>query len=104
MRDFIHPLRCLRALDEPGVDLIWRQIVADVLDLPVNILQTEQGPSLGGALLAMVGAGEYPSVEAAAAACVRVSETVMPDPAAAAKYEDKYRTFARLYPALKAVR
>lgn len=82
---------------------VWRQIVADVLNLPVNILQTEQGPSLGGALLAMVGAGEYASVEAAAAACVRVSETVMPDPAAAAKYEDKYRTFAKLYPALKAV-
>ncbi|MCQ2429389.1 MAG: xylulokinase [Clostridia bacterium] len=83
---------------------VWRQIMADVLGLPVNILQTEQGPSLGGALLAMVGAGEYASVEAAAAACVRVSETIMPDPAASARYEDKYRTFAKLYPALKAVR
>jgi len=80
---------------------VWRQIVADVLGIPVDILQTEQGPSLGGAVLAMVGAGEYASVEDAAGAIAKVAETVEPDPARYAYYEKKYEIFRRLYPAIK---
>ena len=82
----------------------WRQITADALDLPVNILTTEQGPSLGAAMLAMVGAGEYDSTEEAAKAIVTVSETIMPDKAGVAKLEKKYRIFRKLYPALKEIR
>ncbi len=80
---------------------VWRQIVADVFNMPVRILTTEQGPSLGGAMLAMVGAGEYTSVEDAADAIVRVSKTILPDPDGALKMERKYRAFTKLYPALK---
>lgn len=80
---------------------LWRKIVADVMDMPVDIPQTEQGPSFGGAMLAMVGCGEYGSVQEAAEAIVRIKETVLPDPQAAALYAEKYEHFARLYPALK---
>ena len=83
---------------------VWRQIIADVMDMPVKILRTEQGPSMGGAMLAMVGAGEYPSVEKAAETIVSVAETIEPDKNSAERYERKYEMFKKLYPALKAVR
>ena len=59
----------------------------------------------GGAeqVAAMVGCGEYPSVQAAAGAVVRVRESVLPDPAVAALYNGRYEVFRKLYPALKGV-
>ena len=80
---------------------LWRKIMANVLNLPVDMIESEQGPGLGGAMLAAVGCGEYASVEAAADAIVRVVGTVEPDPALAAKYDAKYWTFRKLYPAVK---
>ena len=82
---------------------LWRKIAANVLGIPVDIPQTEQGPSYGAAMLAMVGCGEYPSVRAAADAVVRVRESVLPDPAVAALYNGQYEVFRKLYPALKGV-
>ena len=79
---------------------VWRQITADVFGLPVSVLKTEQGPSLGAAMLAMIGDGEYADASEAAAAIVSVAETVTPDPAEAARLEEKYRRFRAIYPAL----
>lgn len=81
---------------------LWRQIVANVMDMPVEIPQTEQGPSFGGAILAMVGCGEYASVQQAVSAIVKVRETVFPDADAAKAYARKYGVFKLLYPGLKA--
>ena len=78
---------------------VWRQIIADVMNMPVDIPKTEQGPSYGAAMLSMVGAGEYSSVSDAAQAIVTVSETVTP--VSPEKYKAKYEIFRRLYPALK---
>lgn len=54
-------------------------IIANVMNMPVDIPQTEQGPAYGAAMLAMVGSGEYKTVKDAADAIVRVKETVLPD-------------------------
>lgn len=80
---------------------LWRQIIANVMNMPVDIPQTEQGPSYGAAMLAMVGCGEYKTVQEAASAIVRVKETVLPVPEISAAYEQKYRHFIKFYPALK---
>ena len=80
---------------------LWRKIVANVMDMPVEIPQTEQGPGFGAAMLAMVGCGEYKTVQEAASAIVRVKETVLSDEKTAADYEVRYRHFTKLYPALK---
>jgi xylulokinase len=80
---------------------VWRHIIADALELPVDILQTEQGPSIGSAILAMVGCGEYACVEEASGAIARVAETVQPNPENYEYYEAKYEKFHRLYPAIK---
>ena len=80
---------------------LWRRIMANVLDLPLDLPQTEEGPGYGGAMLAMVGCGAYPSVQAAAAALVRTTETVFPERELAERYELAYRKFQKIYPAVK---
>ncbi|MBO7700482.1 MAG: xylulokinase, partial [Eubacteriaceae bacterium] len=82
----------------------WRQILADILDTPIDIPETEQGPSYGAAILAMVGCGEYPSVDAACEKLIRTRERICPDRESVKRYEEKYRAFRKLYPLLKSLR
>ena len=80
---------------------LWRTVFANVLGIPLELVKTEQGPGYGGAMLAMVGCGQYTSVAAAAEALVEVSQVVDPDPAITARYEDRYQKFRKIYPACK---
>lgn len=80
---------------------LWRIILANILGIPLDIPATEQGPGYGGALLAMVTCGQYPTVEAAAKALVATKETVEPDAALTAKYEAQYQKWRKIYPACK---
>ena len=66
-----------------------------------SVIESEEGPALGGAMLAAVANGEFASVEDAAAKIVKVVDTVEPDPALVAKYEEKYQQFREIYPACK---
>ena len=63
---------------------LWRQIQADVYGHPAEIVEAEEGAAYGAAILAGVGAGGWPSVEAACTAIVRVAARVPPQPAAVA--------------------
>lgn len=81
---------------------LWRTILANVLGIPLELPQTEQGPGYGGAMLAAVACGVYPDVAACAAALTRVQSVTEPDPALTAAYEERYRGWHALYPALKA--
>lgn len=67
----------------------------------MQVPSVEEGPSMGGAMLAAVACGVYDSVEDAAVKIVKVVDEVQPEAELAAKYEVKYRQFAKLYPALK---
>ena len=82
---------------------LWCKIMANVLGIKVDLLESEEGPSMGGAMLAAVACGEHASVEAAAKAIVKVVDTIEPEPALVEKYEKKYRQFVQIYPALKDV-
>ena len=72
-----------------------------ILNVKVDILENEERPSMGGAMLAAVACGEYENVEEAAKAIVRVVDTIEPDPALAAKYEERYQKFKEIYPRCK---
>ena len=65
---------------------LWKKIIANVMILKVDVIESEEGPGYGGAILAAVGCGEYASVEEASAALVKVIDTVEPDPELVAKY------------------
>lgn len=80
---------------------LWRKIIANVLGIKVNIIESEEGPGLGGAMLAAVACGEYASVEEAAAKIVKVIDCVEPDVALTAKYDAKYAKFKEIYPTVK---
>ena len=80
---------------------LWRKILANVLNMPLTIPASEQGPGMGGAMLAMVACGAYGSVAEVCQKLVTVSQTVSPDPEIAARYEARYRQFRLIYPALK---
>jgi len=80
---------------------LWKKIIANVMNLKVDIIESEEGPGYGGAILAAVGCGEYGSVEEAAEKLVKVIDTVEPDEELSDKYEERYQKFRKIYPALK---
>ena len=80
---------------------LWRKIIANVMDLELEVPENEEGPALGGAMLAAVGCGESPDVKSAVSCIVKVVERISPDPELVAKYEVQYRKFRNMYPAVK---
>ena len=80
---------------------LWRKIIANVLNVTINIPTVEEGPSYGAALLAMVAAKKYSSVEEAVNKIVKIKETITANQDVAALYEEKYKTYKSLYPSLK---
>ncbi len=105
---------CLEVARSLGVDVrksricgggakspLWRKIIANVCDIELELIESEEGPGYGGAMLAAVACGEYATVEEAAGKLVKVVGTVEPDPAVAARYEKQYRKFQKIYPTMK---
>ena len=82
---------------------LWQKMFANILNLDIDLLETEEGPGYGGAILAVVGCGEYASVEDAAEKLVHVTKTIHPEPELAARYEAQYQKFRQIYPAVKAL-
>ena len=80
---------------------LWKKIIANVMNMKVDVLESEEGPSMGGAMLAAVGCGAYPDVETIGKKFAVIVDTVEPDAELVAKYEEKYRKFSTLYPAMK---
>ncbi len=82
---------------------LWKKILANIMNLKVDVIESEEGPALGGAMLAAVGCGEYPDVETIAKKVVKVVDTVEPEPELVAKYEERYQKFKKIYPTVKAL-
>ena len=80
---------------------LWKKMIANILNVELECLECEQGPGMGGAMLAMVACGAYETVQAACDAIVRVASRVTPEPELAARYEKRYRQFQKIYPACK---
>ena len=81
--------------------LLWKKMIANILNLKVDVIESEEGPAMGGAMLAAVACGEYTSVEEIAEKFVKITGTVEPDPELVAKYEERYQKFRQIYPACK---
>ena len=79
----------------------WKQMAADILNIPIKVLKTEQGPSFGAAILAMVGDGLYKDVSSAANDIVEVERIIYPNINKQKYYQDKYYKFHSLYPLIK---
>ena len=82
---------------------LWKKLVANILNVEVDVPMSEEGPGFGAAILAAVGCGEYESVEKAAKSIIKIKEKIKPEADLVVKYEEKYQKFKRIYPALKDV-
>lgn len=110
LRDSLELLRDLGVTPQTGRvsgggarSRLWLEIVASVLGLPLERCVVDEGSAYGAALLAGVANGTFASGQQAVESCVRVRETVEPNPDWAPLYEDGYARFRSLYPAIAGV-
>ncbi len=80
---------------------LWQRIMANVLGITLKKAATEQGPGFGGAILAMVASGAYPTVGDACGKLITVASEIAPEKELTARYEERYQAFRKIYPALK---
>ena len=94
------PIRQMMACGGGAASPFWRQMLADVYGCPVQTVASREGPALGAAILAGVGAGIWKSVGEGCEAVIRLNPAQELDIAAGAAYEPFYRLYCSLYPAL----
>ena len=82
---------------------LWKRIIANVLNCELEIPVSEQGPGMGGAMLAMVACGEYGSVKSCCEKMCSVASVVKPEQELVVKYEDRYQKFRQIYPTCKSL-
>lgn len=82
---------------------VWTQMFADVIGIPLEVVRQDELGAAGAAMAAGVGVGVYKDYADAAKKCVRVSETVMPDPSAHDIYLKKYAKYKAVINALDGV-
>jgi len=82
---------------------LWRQIQADVYGCAVDTVEADEGAAYGAAILAAVGIGLWPTVDAACDALVRRGTQTLPQPEVVTLMNDRYAEYTHLYPALRSV-
>lgn len=95
------PISQVRASGGGARSAVWRQIQADITGREHVLINVDEGPAFGAALLASVGTGVYPSVETACRSTIKVVSSTQPDIARKALYDRYYAVYRALYPALK---
>lgn len=83
--------------------LLWCRIIANVFNVEVNKINSEEGPAFGAAILATVGCGKYENVEEATGKLIQVIETIKPEEDIVEKYDERYEVYHELYPTLKPI-
>jgi len=95
-REIGYPVRRLLASDGGARSAVWMQITADILQMPIQMLEGHPGSCLGAAWVVAIGTGASADW-AGASALVRQGRRVEPNPAHAAIYDAGYRQFRDLY-------
>jgi xylulokinase len=81
---------------------VWRQLITDIMGIPLYTVNTQEGSAFGAAIMGAVGVGAYKNVKEACAVMVHKVDEFAPDPQGVADYQRLYPAFRDLYPALKA--
>ena len=82
---------------------VWRQILADTLDLPLYTVNTTEGAAFGAAILGAVGIGAFADVPTACAQLVHTVDQITPQPEDVAFYKQQHALYTQLYPALRSL-
>jgi xylulokinase len=81
--------------------LLWRQILASVLEAELVTVNTTEGAAYGAALLAGVGVGAWKDVPTACRETVKITGSCQPDEVQTDLYRQSYALYGELYSALK---
>ena len=81
----------------------WLQMQADIFNTPVITLETEQGPGMGAAMIAAVGAGWYPDFKACSDVFVNYTDEFLPIVENVEKYNQIYEVYRKVYPSVKEI-
>jgi xylulokinase len=105
---------CLDLIRQKGIEInevtlcgggtrskIWPHMIANILNVKVNFMQTEQGPGYGGAILAMVACNKFKDCDAAISALVKKKSFILPDANVVERYKAKYQKYLNIYPNIK---
>ncbi len=101
MREMKISVTDMMACGGGGSSPLWRQMLADLSPCPVKTTQNKEGPALGVALLAAVGAGIYSTVPEACKAVILPDKIQNPVEENTSEYEKIYAVYKKLYPAMK---
>jgi xylulokinase len=75
---------------------LWRQIVCDMLEVPVVYMKSSTGAPVGNAILAGVGVGVFKDFSVAKK-WIKIGDRIEPDPAATEIYKKYYPIFLEMY-------
>jgi xylulokinase len=93
-------IRQVRASGGGTKGALWRQILASVLEAELVTVNTAEGAAFGAALLAGVGAKNWPDVASACKTSVALTGKTIPDERQIEVYRKAYPVYQELYPAL----
>ena len=80
---------------------LWAQLFADILELPVELIEADELGALGAAMAAAVASGDYADLPAAAKAMVKIKVRIEPDPSTFEAYRKKYKLYKQVSGALE---
>jgi xylulokinase len=102
-RDLGVPVKSIRLGGGGARSPLWQQIQADIYGMPVELVAADEGAAYGAALLAGVGAGIWPSVDAACKTAVHVAKKIEPIAKNVDLMNRRYEEYRKLYPALRQI-
>ncbi len=91
----------VRAIGGGANNPYWLQMIADILNVEVELINTNEGGALGAVILSAVGTGEYNSIEEACNDFIKVTNLIKPRMDAVKEYDEKYARFSKIYPTVK---
>lgn len=95
------PVEAVRVSGGGAKSPLWRQILADIFGVKVQVISSKEGPAYGAAILAAVGCGLYDTVDEACEKLIKVTASVDPIAENVEKYSKVYSVYNELYPILK---
>jgi len=101
MKDKSVKIKEIRMIGGGAKSRIWQQILADILNEKINLLNVEEGPAFGAALIAGVGVGLYKSFTEAGNKLIKIERTILPVIQNTERYHKHYQLYKKLYYSLK---
>jgi xylulokinase len=93
----------LRAIGGGAKSALWLQLKADVTGIPVAVPEVTEAAGMGAAILAGVAAGVFTDIVSAIDSHLKIKKVYYPDPGIKALYDERFKIYKTLYPAVKEI-